>query len=325
MPPSHHSGSSHHHGGSHHSSSSHRSFSHSSSSYRSGGTRSSRPSYMRYTHRIRIHQPLGYRSTLSGYIPPTMYVCEAHDYVFYPTDWTDPETGKQYQKGYYDETGTYYKDLALKDATGKYTSKLVCDYCGTEIRAEWTDDSAPSCPNCGAVLREVLTGIAFDRQKKTVVLNDSDLYGTTSSGPLLSFIVWGLMILWMISIPLFELSGPVIDFLLAYSDHSGSRIVTTVTPHEDSIYVEEIGRTCKWYDSYESYYDSTTDCYFWYNTDIEPNVWQYWYEDISSDYGEYGWMEYDETEDCWYIEVSNSHWEILPDKYDTYYLWHIEE
>ncbi len=91
---------------------------------------------------------------------------------------------------------------------------------------------------------------------------------------------------------------------------------------KEDIYVDAIGRTCKWDSEYESYYDKTTDCYFWKNDTIDPPQWQYWYEDISSDYGDYGWMEYDFDEKIWYIEVSDDRWEPLPEKYDTTELWH---
>ncbi len=91
---------------------------------------------------------------------------------------------------------------------------------------------------------------------------------------------------------------------------------------KNEIFVEEIGRTCKWNSEYESYYDKTTDCYFWKNDTIDPPQWQYWYEDVSSDYGDYGWMEYDFDEKIWYIEVSEGKWDPLPDKYDTTELWH---
>ena len=71
------------------------------------------------------------------------------------------------------------------------------------------------------------------------------------------------------------------------------------------------------------YYDGETDCWFWYNE--ESNAWQYWYEDISSDFGDYGWMEYDYSEDQWHIETGEDRWEPLPFEYDTSELWHFNE
>ncbi len=64
-----------------------------------------------------------------------------------------------------------------------------------------------------------------------------------------------------------------------------------------------------WSDYDESYYNSDSDCYVWFNTDMDPALWQYWYEGISSDYGEYGWMEYENGD--WYIEVGEGEWESV--------------
>ena len=96
------------------------------------------------------------------------------------------------------------------------------------------------------------------------------------------------------------------------------------TAVQDSYYVKSIGRYCDWDDKMECYYDPDTDCYFWYNDTTKTHTWQYWYEGISSDYGDYGWMEYDSTEKQWYIEVSDGEWIELPTEYDTSYLWHVE-
>lgn len=78
-----------------------------------------------------------------------------------------------------------------------------------------------------------------------------------------------------------------------------------------------------WDYSADSYYDATTDCWLWYNTDVEPAQWQYWYEGISSDFGDYGWMEHDQ--DGWWIEESEGNWIPLPSEYDTSGLWYISD
>ena len=72
-----------------------------------------------------------------------------------------------------------------------------------------------------------------------------------------------------------------------------------------------------------NYYDKESDCWLWHNTDVTPAIWQYWYNGISSDYGDYGWMEWDEAENIWYIEESDGNWIKLPSKYYTGHLWHI--
>lgn len=96
------------------------------------------------------------------------------------------------------------------------------------------------------------------------------------------------------------------------------------TAVQDSYYVKSIGRYCDWDDEMECYYDPETDCYFWYNDTTKTHTWQYWYEDISSDYGDYGWMEFDSTEKQWYIEVADEEWTELPSEYDRSNLWHVE-
>ena len=96
------------------------------------------------------------------------------------------------------------------------------------------------------------------------------------------------------------------------------------TAVQDSYYVKSIGRYCDWDEEYECYYDEQTKCYFWYNDTTRTHTWQYWYEDISSDFGDYGWMEWDSKEECWIIEKSDGEWIYLPDRYDTSYLWHVE-
>ena len=76
-----------------------------------------------------------------------------------------------------------------------------------------------------------------------------------------------------------------------------------------------------WDSDADSYYDADSDCWLWYNTDVSPALWQYWYEGISSDFEE-GWMEHDS--DGWFIEESAGNWIELPGNYDTSVLWYIE-
>ena len=81
-------------------------------------------------------------------------------------------------------------------------------------------------------------------------------------------------------------------------------------------------KTLRWSQEDESFYDPEAECWLWYNMDMDPPVWQYWVEGISSDYGDYGWMEHDES--GWYIEVSHGDWIEVPLKYNTSNLWFVE-
>ena len=82
------------------------------------------------------------------------------------------------------------------------------------------------------------------------------------------------------------------------------------------------GKTLLWDDGEQSYYDADSELWLWYNTDVDPALWQYWYEPISGDYGKYGWMEYEN--ETWFIETSQGNWIEVPEKYDVSALWHIE-
>lgn len=79
-----------------------------------------------------------------------------------------------------------------------------------------------------------------------------------------------------------------------------------------------------WDSSEDSYYDYTSGCYVWYNTEVTPNLWQYWFDGISTDYEDvgYGWMEYEDG--IWYMETAEGEWTDVTDQYDTTNLWHID-
>ena len=232
---------------------------------------------------------------------------KVHDYVYYPKSWTDTESGKEYKSGYYDENGTHYDYVAFK-RNEKYETRLSCDYCGTEIKTEWSEGTVPVCPNCGANLQEVLMHTAVDEEQTepSSSVNFGKAFGKTI-----------LKVGIITSLMFFTATLPALFFGLNKAGKDKAE-----TDHPSSIYVPEIGRACKWSDSDESFYDPETDCYFWYNTDIEPPQWQYWYEGVSSDYGDYGWMEYDIGESQWYIEESDANWIKLPDSYDRSEMWY---
>ena len=74
------------------------------------------------------------------------------------------------------------------------------------------------------------------------------------------------------------------------------------------------------------YYQYTgPDCSIWfrYNTNYEQPHWQCWYPPISVDYdSQFGWMEY--RDGSWYIEADAGKWIVLPEQYDTTYLFTIQ-
>jgi len=307
--------------------------------------------------RERSNQPTGF--TLAS-LSASLLRSKKHDYQYYPEDWKDEETGESYKRGYYDEEGKHYRRVIIRKGTVLMT-RAACDFCGTQVKLEWKEGALPSCPNCGAVLKEIMTeAVVEDEVDMIEVTDDADDRSFASSMKALGIsaaIFVGLFVLGLMPsilktdnmkaekarrqeyysslaeqeplVPTETLSSET-----SASENSGSSEETSsknngyasrvelpvAVEGQQSIYVESIGRTCYWHES-GNFYDPETDCYFWYNTNVEPPMWQYWYEGISSDFGKFGWMEYDYGEKAWYVEESEGHWVLLPDTYDTSKLW----
>lgn len=96
---------------------------------------------------------------------------------------------------------------------------------------------------------------------------------------------------------------------------------TQTQQKETTFYAKELGRNVT-YDG-KNYYDSESGEYFWFNPKSTPGQWQYWYEPVSGNYGDYGWMEYGD-DNTWYIEVQNGDWQKVPDQYQdsVNQMWH---
>lgn len=321
MPPrghssSHHS-SSHHssHSSSHHSSnhSSSRSHSSHSSSHHSSYASPVRSSYRRSTpvHRRRTSQPYGWNSALNGAVGH--FYGAAHDYDYYPQGWTASD-GRYFEEGYYDENGRHYDNMIMAGSE----TMLKCEYCGSRMVYKWKEGDLPVCDKCGATLRIDITdkekasysGSASDRGFKEVFSGIHPI-GKVAIG----------IFLVSLSLPLFVIVAALFATSTSHNSFGTTRYETTSAGN--SIYVEEIGRTC--YRDGEDWYDSQTECWFYYNDEVSPYQWQYWYEGISSDYGDYGWMEYDMGEEAWYIETDDGNWVHLPADYDTSKLWHMTD
>ncbi len=281
--------------------------------------------------------------------------CKNHDYMYYNEAWTDEKTGVSYRKGYYDENGTYYDadSIVFKKPDGSYEAHYVCEYCGTELEANWKEGFYPTCKNCGAemnktpVYMDEIVNIGTGEDSYTSY-SDPEERGSNISRSVRKSLLAGLA--WPIVLMI------VMFAMMANIDRAAGttfeRVIDTVTdpvqeyeydPVEETetnleiygtdIFLDEIApdiyRICDEEEDYEkhltwdygarSYYDYDSDCYLWYNTDVSPNLWQYWYDDIAGD-NYYGWMEC-EGED-WYIEVSDTDWELYEG--DTDGLWHIE-
>lgn len=355
MPPSGHSSSSH----SSHSSSSHSSSFGSSRSYSSGSSRSSsgpsshsssswssKPSYSSKPSRPkapaparpRVNQPAGYRTF--GGVRPTYYYGRRHDYIYYPVAWTDSGSGRSYKAGYYDENGQYYDNVSF-NTDGKYKNVVChCSYCDRDAIVDLSAEDAASkslqCPNCGApmavssFLDDYIADnqASADREARAAKRSDRRRIGCLVA--LVIFLAIGI-----ISCVAAEMAdnspGAGTGTQQVYTLEGSSNVdmfgeTVQLTAGKNGAYTIDGGAAADkmliWDTDADSYYDQSSDCWVWYNTDVEPPVWQYWYEGISSDFGDYGWMEHDET--GWYIEKSSGNWVKLPDKYDASSLWYID-
>ena len=365
MPPSHHSSSSHrshsshsHHSSSHSHSSSrsyHSSSSH-SSSYRSSG--SSRNSHIvTPVYRSRQNQPTGYSGK-----SPRIYRCKNHDYVHYDHPWTD-ENGIEYKAGFYDENGVFYEDIVFSkqgEILGATTAVCRCDFCRMEDSRRWADREKP-CTHCGGTMS--LVSQVDDLVDDTGDLDDLAKASYEAEYRQSNMQIWLVAILLIFLSPcvmsIIGLVYEVVELFTGnstntYEPSSGYEYNTPSSSYEynipslgQSVYLrEEIDGSyvlideeeyiathntdnCKYLvqDSDGNYYDKESDMYVYLNEDLDPPQFQYWLEGLSSQYGDYGWMEYDAVEQCWYIEVSDEDWQPLSDdKYAEFSdrLWHID-
>ena len=330
------------------------SYSHGPSSH-SSSSRSSRPanlgnsSYSRPQstaptppkRRPRVNQPSGFRAV--GGRGPSYFYGRGHDYVYYPIAWIDTATGTSYEKGYYDENGQRYENVSFEE-NGKYENVLChCPYCEQDSILNLDADKVQmhnlQCPNCGGPM-EIRSQLdtRTDTAARATARNVTQMEPTRSKPKekkrrgLIALIV--LAALW-----LFGRFGGDAEEPASYSSQNNATQqiyvlddadlwdeVITLTQTGDHAYSigDEGGYADKqlvWDSEADSYYDADSDCWLWYNTDVDPAIWQYWYEGISSDFGDFGWMEHDDT--GWYVEASAGNWIALPDTYDTDSLWYI--
>lgn len=80
-------------------------------------------------------------------------------------------------------------------------------------------------------------------------------------------------------------------------------------------------RRLEWNEEFCGYYDDLSDGYVWY--DVKREQWRYWFNGISSDYKDYGWMVY--KPEGWRVQKDYADWIKLPEKYDRSKLWYIRQ
>ncbi len=245
-----------------------------------------------------------------------------------------------------DSYGTGSTTTSTTTAPKKIIS-YVCPYCDSSFPYNTADDQSNICPNCGARMEVIETELPTTGAQQTTASDTQyhQPYQTTNTHTSSGLGILGKIIKLIILFPIVMLLLAFVGAFIFggsnsyssyttqfsstgssnYSSYDSSSTNTSYPSVDgDSIFVDEIGRTCYWDEENGCYYDQKTDCYFLYDESNSPATWQYWYEDISSDFGDYGWMEYDTYENRWYIEKSYGNWIPLPSKYDTSKLWHIQ-
>ncbi len=191
-------------------------------------------------------------------------------------------------------------NLSAADAEAK---KLQCPSCGAPVEIRSALDTLQEAP--GTVGNGYAAGTQNAPSK------------TKGRGCLIAFAVLMLFLLVVYVIGEFLPSGSssVLQQISGTVQGSTLRLVRTgIESFRLADEGESASKTLKWDSSEDSYYDEDTDCWIWYNTEVDPPLWQYWYEGISSDYGDYGWMEHESS--GWYIEVSDGNWQELSPEYD---------
>ena len=279
---------------------------------------------------------------------PTRYVGRHGSYYYFPSAWTDASSGVSYQSGYYDEYGNRYENVSFAQEDGSYKNVVCeCEYCGTRKVMDVEAGAVLHCDACGGTMKIVSTVDELVRTETLDYPDNGDGVSTAGSAParkgltalfILIFVIAIAFIAGIFSFIRSASHGMGVTQQSGYGNQGPIPIYSTAESYDYTVYLTRTGdgvysivnqgdaydKEVVWYDEYQSYYDAETDCYLWYNEELDPPVWQYWYEGISSDYGDYGWMEYDETEKQWYIEQNSGNWIPLPASYDASRLWHIE-
>ena len=253
---------------------------------------------------------------------PSYHYGRRHDYVYYPESWVDQSTGTSYEKGYYDENGQYYDSIAFQK-DGRYENVVChCPYCGQDTILNLTAEDVAAhnlqCPHCGGPMeiRSELDDYVKQAAESTLSYDDPDELIRKEKKKkrrrrwLIVLAVLAALCLYGRTL---ENKSQDVDPLVLERTGKNSYSVT------DS---QNGDKRLVWDSGADSWYDADTECWLWYNTDVEPAVWQYWVEGISSDYEESGWMEHDAG--GWYIEAYEGEWIELPGSYDTSALWYVD-
>ena len=206
--------------------------------------------------------------------------------------------------------------------TAPVQREYLCKYCDTKSVLTLKGGEAIVCPVCGAPVSQTDLDAMRDEAYEDFSMRAADILSAVRPKPRPGRIFLRIMILAALIISVYAAMHTPSDGIGGTTRSPAGESSTAQSLNGDSVYVPALSRTIYWNSQYECFYDKPTDCYFFYNEDIDPTDWQYWYEGISSDYGDCGWMEWDSIKEKWYINTSGDEWIVLPQKYDTSRLWH---
>ena len=292
---------------------------------------------------------------------PTHIYGRRRNYVYYPERWNDPVTGRVYEQGYYDDSGVRYEDVSFEKDGYYENVVCRCPYCDTKtlmtLNAEDATTQVLDCPNCGGQMNILSELDDFISAKEESTASHEDSYGyssrsyttqdrssydsevktSNSARKTAGFVLLVLIVSTIITAGKYAVNNAkeivppnsVQEVQIVEAPSSGIQIIPGKPVYLESQsngyhVVSDVLRSDKilyWDSDYESWHDESTESWLWYNTDVNPNTWQYWVEGISSDFGEYGWMEHDS--EGWWIEESEGNWIQLPAVYNTENLWFI--
>ncbi len=287
-------------------------------------------------------------------IPPVSIVVDrTHQYRRFDTTWTDSDDVK-HSPGYYDENDTRHDGVYSPDDANVV---CYCSYCGNTTSFNTRTTTEFQCSSCGAAMDVVKAEPASNsapasapsaRHTDDYTIENTPWYVRGLIIAAVVIICWIVGSLISISTPdgtislsetgversyavnddtvNFEVNDPIINSMPHYDEGRPTTIYLTPTIIDNCYSISpevtaDYSIAMRW--DGENYYDNTSDYYAYYNTDVSPAMWQYWYEPISSDFGDYGWIEYDETTRDWVIEVDYDQWEVIPNSYDTSSLYYI--
>ena len=293
--------------------------------------------------RSRQNQPVGYVERDHGGRHPSRHYCVNHNYVYYPDSWVDKNTGTSYKKGYYDENGQYYADICFKQ-NGRYTNVMcACEYCGTKVTRDLDDHTPLICPQCGGPLQvqsaldEYTQDPAYSRAMSGEVKEREHKNRKLRFGLIIGAIVLFLLIIGHATNdpePVRVYAQPSVQQMDEYGPTDPEEVynpdlfgtVLYLDQTEEGYVISEDGDKSYdlilcWDEAEEGYCDKGHDTVLWYNAQVDPPLWQYWFRDISEDFGDCGWMEY--WPDGWFIEESPGNWIPLPEQYEDVPIWHM--